>query len=87
MFDLGALPGGLVSISYGLNDLGDVVGYSSVSGGSRAFLYSSGTMTELGTSGGSGSENRQAIIASASKSRLSFIRRMSDIIPCVESGD
>jgi hypothetical protein len=38
-------------------------------------------------SGGSGSENRQAIIASASKSRLSFIRRMSDIIPCVESGD
>ena len=47
--DLGVLPGGGQSSGRGINDLGQVTGYSTVSGGSqRAFLYANGVMTNLG---------------------------------------
>src|SRR5262249_8583711 len=52
--DLGTL-GGTFSYAYGLNSLGDVVGYSQIGGTGynyHAFLYSHGTMTDLGTLGG-----------------------------------
>ena len=46
---LGFLPGGTVSVATGVNDSGQVVGYSSTqSGAMEAFSYSSGVMTGLG---------------------------------------
>ena len=50
--DLGTL-GGAASYAYGLNAVGDVVGFSDLRSGSvHAFLYSSGRMKDLGTLGG-----------------------------------
>jgi probable HAF family extracellular repeat protein len=47
MQDLGVLPGGLDSRAYGVNDLGQVVGYSSSAEDTRAFLYRDGVMHDL----------------------------------------
>ena len=58
MKDLGTL-GGNESHGYGVNDAGDVVGWSEITKGSsveHAFLYSGGTMHDLGTLGGQISE-------------------------------
>jgi len=47
--DIGSL-GGSSTTAYGINNYGQVVGFSYLSGGSyRAFLYSGGPMTDLGT--------------------------------------
>ena len=52
MLDLGTL-GGTYSSAYGINDSGQVVGYSNTAGGDyHAFLYDSTAMTDLGTLGG-----------------------------------
>ena len=45
IIDLGALPGGNSSQAHGINDFGQVVGWS----GTDAFLYSGGVMDNLGT--------------------------------------
>ena len=51
--DLGTLPGGTQSDAVGLNDNEQVVGYAYTSGGvQHAFLYSGGSMQDLGTLGG-----------------------------------
>jgi probable HAF family extracellular repeat protein len=63
MADLGTLLGGTAlgsSLAYGINDSGHVVGWSDTTGGGtshpqHAFLWQNGTMTDLGTLGGSGS--------------------------------
>ena len=47
--DLGVLPGGSYSIGYAINQSGQVTGYSTSSSGDRAFLWSNGVMTDLGT--------------------------------------
>src|SRR4051794_33398649 len=48
--DLGTLEGVCCSSGTGINNLGQVVGYSQTSTGSvSAFLYSNGQMTNLGT--------------------------------------
>jgi len=48
--DLGTLPGGTFSIAYGINNHGQVVGYSdTASGEGHAFLWQKGEMTDLGT--------------------------------------
>lgn len=50
--DLGTLGGGTISEAYGLNESGQVVGYSTFQSGSydvHAFLWSGGVMTDLGT--------------------------------------
>src|SRR3954468_20479642 len=53
MIDLGALPGGVDSTAFGINDAHQVVGQSDTTGSfSHAFLYSGGTMSDLGTLGG-----------------------------------
>jgi probable HAF family extracellular repeat protein len=52
MMDLGTLPGGVTSFAYGINQSGQVVGYSTCTASpyyGHAFLYSGGTMTDLGT--------------------------------------
>ena len=52
--DLGTLPGTTTSIATGINDLGQVVGYSNNSigispvAGSQSFLYSGGQLTSIG---------------------------------------
>ena len=51
--NLGTLPGGRVSFAYAINDAGQVVGVSE--GGSGAFLWQNGVMTDLGTLGGASS--------------------------------
>jgi probable HAF family extracellular repeat protein len=53
--DLGTLAGS-DSYAYGINNSGQVIGYSYTDGGNlinRAFLYNGGTMNDLGTLGGS----------------------------------
>ena len=54
--DLGSL-GGFFSVPYGLNDSGQVVGWSYVKGNAtgHAYLFDSGDMADLGTFGGSNS--------------------------------
>lgn len=55
--DLGTLPGGGNSFSWGLNASGQVAGYAYFADGSyHAFLYSGGLMSDLGTLGGKESE-------------------------------
>lgn len=52
--DLGSF--GTQSVAYGINNNGQIVGYSDTAAGQRAFLYSNGTMTDLGIpAGGYGS--------------------------------
>ena len=52
MTDLGTLPGDVESFAHSINGSGQVVGESEPSTGySRAFLFSNGTMTDLGTLG------------------------------------
>jgi len=52
--DLGTLPGGNLSRGYGINNSGQATGFSRIdsSGDFDAFLYSTGTMADLGTLGG-----------------------------------
>jgi len=47
--DLGTLPGDVFSLAFGINDRGQVVGQSIGAGGSRAFLWQDGVMTDLNT--------------------------------------
>ena len=58
MTDLGTLPGGTYSCATGINNNGQIVGYSNTASGPiHAFLYSGGKMTDLGTlPGGDNSE-------------------------------
>jgi probable HAF family extracellular repeat protein/uncharacterized repeat protein (TIGR03803 family) len=49
---LGTLPEGPDSAAYGINNAGTIVGQSDNAGGIRAFIYSGGVMTDLGTLGG-----------------------------------
>jgi probable HAF family extracellular repeat protein len=46
--ELGVLPGGVFSAAYGLNDMGQVVGWSESNGGDHAFLWDDGQMIDLG---------------------------------------
>src|SRR5439155_1745606 len=56
MTDLGTL-GGPDSYAYGLNNRGDVVGWTTgASGRPRAFLWSNGSMSDIGTLGGDAAE-------------------------------
>ena len=45
--DLGTLPGDSLSLAFGINDRGQVVGQSIGDSGSRAFVYQDGAMTDL----------------------------------------
>lgn len=52
MHDLGMLPGGNMSIGYGINASGQVAGYSVIPGGFHHAFFYNGTMHDLGTFGG-----------------------------------
>ena len=55
--DMGTLPGGAGSFAWGINNLGQVVGYSYTSTGKHAFIWDAvNGMQDLGTLGGSQSE-------------------------------
>jgi probable HAF family extracellular repeat protein len=59
MQDLGSLPGGEVSEARGVNDIGQIVGFSSTATGDRAFLWTStGGMQDLGDLPGGASFSR-----------------------------
>jgi probable HAF family extracellular repeat protein len=52
--NLGTLPGGTTSVGLGINNAGQVIGYSNTSGATRGFIYTGGVMTSLGSlTGGS----------------------------------
>ena len=51
--ELDVVPGGLTSYAFAINDSGQVAGFSYAPGGARAVLYDDGTITDLGTLGGS----------------------------------
>src|SRR3989449_7326667 len=55
--DLGTLPGGSMSTGNGMNEAGEVVGYSTMTetGGAHAYLWSDGSMADLGDLGYGGS--------------------------------
>src|SRR2546422_894317 len=55
--DLGTLPGGSMSTGNGINEAGQVVGYSTTTetGGAQAYLWSDGWMADLGDLGYGGS--------------------------------
>lgn len=50
--DLGALPGGVLSYAYGINNSGLIVGQSETKASVHAFVWDNGAMTDLGTLGG-----------------------------------
>lgn len=54
--DLGTLSGSSGSLATGINDSGQVIGYSTNDGPFRAFLWENGVMTDLGTLGGTHSQ-------------------------------
>jgi probable HAF family extracellular repeat protein len=95
--DLGTL-GGTESFAYGVNDFGQVVGYSYLDDVNRhAFLYTNGTLSDLGSLGGySGANaiNDKGIIVGFSSNKVdgnahAFLYdrgRMKDIDP-VNAGD
>jgi probable HAF family extracellular repeat protein len=57
LIDLGNLGGAQSAQAYDINEAGQVVGYAtSAAGPQRAFLWSDGVMTDLGTLGGSSSK-------------------------------
>ena len=70
--DLGVLSGGTESVALGINNKGQVVGYSdTANGNNHAFLYSGGVLTDLGVlSGGVWSQaysiNDNGVIVGAS---------------------
>ena len=54
MTDLLGHLGGALSDACGINDIGQVAGVETANGVRHAFLYSGGTMSDLGTLGGTG---------------------------------
>ena len=86
LIDLGTLPGGGASEPNAINNTGQVVGFSYVSGlnTTHAFLYGSGAMTDLGTLPGDYSSmatainNAGQIVGAGSFSRLPLQRRHDD---------
>ena len=52
MINLGVLPGNLASAAADINELGQIVGTSTGLGPSRGFIYSNGTMSDIGSLGG-----------------------------------
>lgn len=54
--DLGALPGDTASQPTGINNLGQISGWSTGANGSTAWIYSNGTLTSLGNPAAPGSQ-------------------------------
>ena len=79
--DIGVPSGALDAIAHGVNDSGEVVGYSQGQAGFFAWLYNNGVYTSLGTLGGVGGEamginNAGTIVgyaASASTGQNAFV--------------
>lgn len=73
--DLGVLTGGTNSVGYGVNDSGQVTGYSNLSSGlDHAFLYSNGTLNDLGTLGNYGSSFGNSINSSGQVTGFSDVQ-------------
>jgi probable HAF family extracellular repeat protein len=75
--DLGALPGGKDSHAFAINESGQIAGEAETPFGYHAFLYSKGTMADLGTLGGSDSYG-QSINRSGQVAGISYLSGNSD---------
>ncbi len=83
VIDLGAFDGN-DSVAYGINEKGEVAGYSTTNGSTRAFIYANGFMKSLGTLGGASvayaiNENSQVVGVSGSHAFLSSGSTMQDL--------
>jgi probable HAF family extracellular repeat protein len=82
--ELGVLPGGVFSAAYGLNDAGQVVGWSEAFDGNHAFLWEGGQMIDLGWGTAVDINNAGQIVGYANGAAIwndGVMAELNDLVP------